>query len=156
MLVSRTPVWQTVFLTPVIFGLAHVHHFYEFRLTNPQVPVLDALLRSCFQMAYTTLFGAYATFIYMRTGSLLAVCAIHAFCNSMGLPRLWGMVRPSSLAGGRILETGNLETVEKGALQWTIGYYVLLVVGAVLWWKNLWLLTEGENALVATEAFTKP
>ncbi len=69
MLIARTPVKQTIFLSPLIFGLSHVHHFYEFRLTHPKVPVAAALLRSAFQLAYTTLFGAYATFLFVRTGS---------------------------------------------------------------------------------------
>src|SRR5688572_19919963 len=92
MLLARTSVKQTIFLSPVIFGLAHFHHFYEFRLTHPQVPVVQAIARSVLQFSYTTLFGAYATFLFIRTGSLLAICVVHAFCNCMGLPRVWGRV----------------------------------------------------------------
>jgi len=33
-------------------------------------------------------------------------------------------------------------------------YYVLLVGGAVTWWKKLWVLSESENALVPTSAFS--
>lgn len=32
---------------------------------------------------------------------------------------------------------------------WTIAYYFLLVVGAVSWWKLLWVLTESESALTS-------
>ncbi|KAH6624914.1 hypothetical protein B0J18DRAFT_195165 [Chaetomium sp. MPI-SDFR-AT-0129] len=85
---------KIILLTPILFGLAHVHHFYEFRLTHPHVPIAHALIRSAFQFAYTTLFGAYATFLFLRTGSLVAVCAVHAFCNCMGLPQVWGRVEP--------------------------------------------------------------
>ncbi|KAG7290539.1 hypothetical protein NEMBOFW57_000542 [Staphylotrichum longicolle] len=94
MLLAGTPPTRTILLTPIIFGLAHVHHFYEFRLTHPQVPAAAALLRSCFQLGYTTLFGAYATFLFLRTGSLLAVCAVHAFCNCMGLRQVWAASSP--------------------------------------------------------------
>lgn len=144
MVIAGTPIRQTIFLSPVVFGLAHFHHFYEFRLTNPAVPLAAALLRSLFQLAFTTLFGAYATFAYLRTGSLLAVCAVHSFCNCMGPPRVWGRVAPAPTAARRDDERGT---------GWTVAYYLLLVSGAVLWWKNLWAWTESANALVPTSAF---
>jgi len=37
---------------------------------------------------------------------------------------------------------------------YTVVYYVLLVGGAVTWWKKLWVLSESENALVPTSAFS--
>lgn len=138
-LLSPLPVSRTIFYSPVIFGLAHVHHFYEFRLQNPRVPVFAALLRSIFQFSFTTLFGAYATFIFIRTGSLLAVFAVHAFCNGMGLPKVWGRVERLDGKGPDVL--------------WTVAYYVLLAGGAVGFWKELWTLTEGGNGLVPTSAF---
>ncbi|ROW12500.1 hypothetical protein VMCG_00039 [Cytospora schulzeri] len=129
----------TIFLSPLVFGLAHVHHFYEFRLTHGNVPAAAALLRSAFQLGYTTVFGAYATFLYLRTGSLLAVLAAHVLCNCMGLPRVWGRVEGRSADGrwGVPLARG-----------WSLAYYVLLVVGALGWWRGLWRLTESGNALV--------
>ncbi|KAK3692756.1 hypothetical protein B0T22DRAFT_24839 [Podospora appendiculata] len=145
MVAAQAPVKETIFLSPVLFGLSHFHHFYEFRLTHPQVPWAAAVARSVFQLTYTTLFGAYATFIFVRTGSLPAVCAVHAFCNAMGLPRLWGRVRRPwewEAAPG-----------QRSSLLWSVGYYVLLVVGAVSWYRNLWALTESGNALVSPEAF---
>lgn len=148
MLLAQAPIKETIFLSPIIFGLAHVHHFYEFRLSHPQVPVSAAVLRSVFQLGYTTLFGAYATFLFARTGSVLAVCAVHAFCNCMGLPQVWGRVEPESLerngsGGGR-----------RPSILWSAAYYMLLVAGAVLWWRNLWALSESENALVPTSEFS--
>lgn len=151
MLLAHASVAETIFLSPVIFGLAHFHHFYEFRLTHPGVPLAAALARSVFQLGFTTVFGAYATFVYVRTGSLLAVCAVHAFCNCMGLPRVWGRVRrvaPASAGKG-----DEVEVEEKGWLKWTVAYYVLLVVGAVAFHRNFWVLTESANALVPTAAF---
>ncbi|KAK4242592.1 hypothetical protein C8A03DRAFT_29186 [Achaetomium macrosporum] len=163
MLLSHSPLRKTIFLTPIIFGLAHVHHFYEFRLTAPQVPASAALVRSLFQLGYTTVFGAYATFLFLRTGSLVAVCAVHAFCNCMGLPQVWGRVEPEPvpvMAGG---DTGGGAAggLAKGrgkgrpSILWTVAYYVLLVAGAVLWWRNLWVLSESGNALVPSSAFSR-
>ena len=164
---------QIILFTPIIFGLSHVHHFYEFRLSHPGTPFLPALLRSLFQFAYTTLFGAYATFLFLRTGSFLGVCAVHAFCNCMGLPQLWGRVVPEDddeeeeeleravpvMAGGDAghqHSSGNRGQARKRpSILWTIIYYVLLVTGAVLWWKNLWTWTESSNALVPKQAFKK-
>ncbi|KAA6407135.1 MAG: prenyl ase Rce1 [Lasallia pustulata] len=89
-LLTPLPVPRTVLLTPLYFGIAHVHHFYEYTLTHPHTPLLPALVRSLVQFAYTTLFGWYATFVFVRTGSLPAVVLAHSFCNWCGLPRLWG------------------------------------------------------------------
>lgn len=140
MVLARTPLGRTIFLSPLVFGLAHVHHFYEFRLAHRGVPAAAALLRSALQLGYTTLFGAYATFVYLRTGSLLAVLAAHVLCNCMGLPRVWGRVEGRSPDGrwGVPLAGG-----------WSLAYYLLLVAGAAGWWRGLWGLTESGNALVA-------
>jgi len=117
---------------------AHVHHAYESYLAGGRTK--KALIQGClvsseqtdplsqlsppltsqsvsavltaFQFAYTTLFGWYATYLFLRTGMLLSPpsplflrlieplyplnCTgsiippflAHAFCNSMGLPPL--------------------------------------------------------------------
>jgi len=41
-----------------------------------------------FQLCYTTLFGSYASFVFVRTGHVTAAFLCHAFCNMMGFPRL--------------------------------------------------------------------
>ncbi|KAI1375752.1 hypothetical protein F4677DRAFT_445916 [Hypoxylon crocopeplum] len=145
MLAARTSVGMTIFLSPLVFGLAHLHHFYEFRVTHPHVAASLVLLRSFLQLGYTTLFGAYATFLYLRSGSLLAVFVVHAFCNCMGLPRVWGRVYPASSA----VASGD-ESFQP-SVAWTVAYYVLLVAGAVGWYKNLGALTESSNALMSIE-----
>ncbi|KAI1420579.1 CaaX protease [Xylaria sp. FL1777] len=154
MLVAQTSVARTIFLSPVIFGLAHFHHFYEFRLTHAHEPVVTGLLRSLLQFTYTSLFGAYATFLFLRTGSLLAIFVVHAFCNTMGLPRLWGRVEPASdvdgFEGNEDRDGGRAGSKRrKPSILWSVVYYVLLVAGAVGWWKNLGALTMSGNALVA-------
>ena len=129
-----------IFLSPMVFGLAHIHHFYEFRITHPETPLIAAITRSVLQLTYTTLFGAYATFLFLRTGSLLSVIAVHTLCNSMGLPRIWGFVEPYWLSAGTLRG-------QDSALKWTVSYYVLLLGGAVLWWQNLFSLTTSTMAL---------
>ncbi|KAK0737065.1 hypothetical protein B0T21DRAFT_347471 [Apiosordaria backusii] len=139
LLLSQAPLTSTIFLSPIIFGLSHIHHFYEFRLTHPTVPILASLVRSLFQLGYTTLFGAYANFMFLRTGSLVGVCMVHAFCNCMGLPQIWGRVED---------EHGE----KKQNRLWTVGYYTLLVTGAWVWYGNLWELSESaETGLVGVD-----
>lgn len=138
MVLARTSLTKTIFLSPLVFGLAHVHHLYEFKVTNPRVPLGAAVLRSLFQLGYTTLFGAYATFLYLRTGSVVAVFAVHVLCNCMGLPRVWGRVTGRGLDG----EETEVKRV------WSLLYYILLVAGAWGWYNSLWYLTESGNALV--------
>lgn len=138
MLLAQTSVTKTVFLSPVIFGLAHLHHFYEFRISHPHVPVSTSVLRSLLQLTYTSLFGAYATFLFLRTGSLLAITVVHAFCNCMGFPRFWGRV------DAEIGESNG----KRPSILWSVVYYVLLFVGAWLWWVNLGPLTKSANELV--------
>jgi prenyl protein peptidase len=83
---------QIVFLTPLYFGIAHLHHLYEFRITHPEVPLFVSILRSLFQFTYTSLFGFFATFVYLRTGNVFTCMLAHTFCNWMGLPRFYGRV----------------------------------------------------------------
>lgn len=132
---------STIFLSPLVFGLAHLHHFYEFRITHPQTPLPVAIARSVLQLSYTSLFGAYATFLFMRTGSLLAVILVHAFCNCMGLPRLWGSLDPYWLS-----DRDPAAVLPRKI--WTAVYYILLVGGLVAWWRSLYSLTETPMALV--------
>ncbi|KAJ3499614.1 hypothetical protein NLG97_g182 [Lecanicillium saksenae] len=128
-----------IFLSPLVFGGAHAHHFYEFRLTNPGVPIYAAVARTIIQLAYTSVFGAYVTFLFLQTGSLLAVVLVHAFCNSLGLPRIWGYMEPYWLP---------INTSKAALLKWTIPYYILLVGGLVYWWRSLYLLTDSPLGLL--------
>lgn len=38
------------------------------------------------QAVYTTLFGAYVTWLLIRTGSLVAPVVVHMLCNVLGFP----------------------------------------------------------------------
>ncbi|KAH8122439.1 CaaX prenyl protease [Trichoderma asperelloides] len=140
LLMAGSSLNRVIFLSPVVFGLAHVHHFYEFRVTHPETPLVAAVARSVLQFTYTSLFGALANFLFLRTGSLLAVVVVHTFCNSMGLPRVWGLVEPYWLPQADASKPRH-------ALLWSGIYYVLLFGGAFAWWKNLYALTESPLAL---------
>ncbi|KAI4348979.1 hypothetical protein L6164_009639 [Bauhinia variegata] len=55
------------------------------------------------QLGYTIIFGLYASFLYIRTGHLIAPLVAHIYCNFMGLPKLSsrrsGMVTLASIMG---------------------------------------------------------
>ncbi|KAI9727180.1 MAG: hypothetical protein M1828_007381 [Chrysothrix sp. TS-e1954] len=150
-----------VFVTPLYFGIAHIHHFYEFRLTHPDTPLLPAVLRTALQFTYTSLFGFFAAFVFLRTGSLAAAIIAHSVCNWMGLPRLWGRVEAPVLMGppdaSRKEDASPLDApsprdfyVAKGQLDvmWTVAYYLLLIGGALGFYHGLWPLTDSRYALV--------
>lgn len=147
---------RIVFVSPLYFGIAHVHHFYEFKLTNPYVPLGPALFRTIFQFTYTTVFGWYAAFLYLRTGSIFAVFLAHSFCNCCGLPRLWGRVQvemmPQTMAGRNKdyveFPSRRIQQQQLG-IGWTIAYYLILLVGTVAFWSQLWPLTESRHALAS-------
>lgn len=103
-LLAKVAPARIVFTTPLIFGLAHVHHLVEFvqsrlamgRSSSVSRVVLLGVVRSLFQFAYTSLFGFFAAFVFLRTGNLFAAIAAHSFCNVMGFPRLWGRLGQNS------------------------------------------------------------
>lgn len=145
---------QVVFLTPLYFGIAHLHHFYEFRIGHPEVPLAMAVLRSLFQFTYTSLFGFFAAFVYIRTGNVYTCMLAHTFCNWMGLPRFYGRVGVEAGVpvgppgvGKKDDEDRNPSALQGTSTMWTIAYYVILVAGAHGFYSLLFPLTESSHAL---------
>jgi len=75
-----------IFCTPCWFSLAHAHHYLEH--VRRHGDTAGALLQVLFQVFYTSLFGTFAAFLLLRTGSTIVVTLIHTFCNHMGFPDL--------------------------------------------------------------------
>jgi prenyl protein peptidase len=167
-LLAKISPTTTTFITPLYFGIAHIHHFYEFTLTHPHTPLLPILLRSLFQFTYTTLFGWFAAFVYLRSGSLYTVVLIHTFCNWIGFPRFWGRVQRKEFfapigpkaSHGPAARVQNDDMTDPTAgwapnysrsgelhILWTVSYYILLVAGAYGFYVGLWPLTASGNAL---------
>lgn len=99
---------QICWIAPLFFGVAHLHHFYEQYRQLPQLErtkqaMLQLIVGLLFQFTYTTLFGAYASHLFIRTGSLIAVISVHIFCNYMGLPDVSFASHTSGLYGYRWL-----------------------------------------------------
>lgn len=85
--VSRASLTLT---TPLYFGIAHLHHAWEIYKSGGYTKRArtTAFLTCAIQLAYTTVFGWYANFLFMRTGTVWAPFLAHVLCNMMGLPRL--------------------------------------------------------------------
>jgi prenyl protein peptidase len=145
---------QIVFLTPLYFGIAHLHHLYEFRITHPEVSLVISVLRSLFQFTYTSLFGFFAAWVYIRTGNVYTCILAHTFCNWMGLPRFYGRVgvEAGMPIGPPAVNKKNDEQNVAPAYQgkgplWTVAYYIILVAGATGFYWLLIPLTESKHAL---------
>ncbi|KAJ8657162.1 hypothetical protein O0I10_007242 [Lichtheimia ornata] len=77
-----------IFVSPMYFGLAHLHHAYEnyHRLGATSEALKIAIFSSTFQFCYTTIFGWYASFVFLRMASIWPPILCHSFCNVMGFP----------------------------------------------------------------------
>ncbi|CEP13839.1 hypothetical protein [Parasitella parasitica] len=81
-----------IFISPLYFGIAHLHHALDNynKMGRTRQALQQALFSSLFQFAYTTLFGWYASYLFIRVGSLWPPVFCHSFCNVMGFPDLGG------------------------------------------------------------------
>ncbi|KAG8853660.1 hypothetical protein FRB96_008078 [Tulasnella sp. 330] len=79
---------RMVFVSPLWFGIAHAHHAWELYniYGRTKQAVQRAVITSLVQLTYTTLFGWFCAFLFLRTGSIYPVIFSHIFCNVMGLP----------------------------------------------------------------------
>ncbi|XP_031848742.1 ras converting CAAX endopeptidase Sras isoform X2 [Nomia melanderi] len=78
-----TPI-TAIFVCSLIFGVAHMHHIVC--RVQEGMTFKRAFLISCLHCSYTTLFGLYAAFLFVKTGHLAAPVISHSFCNCMELP----------------------------------------------------------------------
>ena len=184
-LLAKVSPTRIVLTSPLVFGAAHIHHYFEFvhartptGRTLPRLKILLlGLVPTTFQFTYTSLFGAFAAFVFLRTGNVFCCGLAHMFCNYMGLPRVWGRVglfsewdahdvtpdvaqdkRDDNVKVGNSLMKDKDSNEQKAAqilnagmkdlgIGWTVVYYVLLVAGACGFYRLLWPLTQSANAL---------
>jgi len=79
----------TIWVTSAAFGAAHGHHYFDMRRQG--VSHANASRAVAMQCAYTTLFGAFATAIFLYTESLIAVVVAHSWCNLIGPPQTFAL-----------------------------------------------------------------
>ena len=107
LLQSFTPM-TAILITPLFFGVgeyiepktylsltfflfaAHLHHMIERLRTG--MDKKTAIVISFFQFFYTSIFGIYSAFLFVRTGHFVAPFIVHAFCNHMGFPDFPGLI----------------------------------------------------------------
>lgn len=142
LLTSTDPVTYKaiLLLPPLFFGLAHLHHAWEMSTvgiySNVQIAITTLI-----QMTYTTLFGVFTNFVYLRTGQNFWCCfAIHAFANYMGLPKMSALCEQFDLNRS----TGFRSLVSKF---WKWGYVAMLLIGLVKFKGNMWELTDSRHAI---------
>lgn len=75
----------TVFLCPLYFGLAHTHHLVEW-LRQGKGSFFVACASVLVQFTYTSIYGMFSAFLFIRTGHLASPVLTHALCNVLGLP----------------------------------------------------------------------
>lgn len=77
-----------LFASPAFFGIAHAHHAYNVYLQGgrTRAAAKRGAVTAAVQFAYTMVFGWYANFLFLRSGSVLAPTTAHVWCNVMGLP----------------------------------------------------------------------
>lgn len=76
----------SIALSSLFFGAAHLHHIYSNLYEGHNLK--SAVLIVGFQVLYTSLFGAYSSFLFLRTGHFVAPFLAHTFCNHMGFPNV--------------------------------------------------------------------
>ncbi|CAH8507263.1 unnamed protein product [Dicrocoelium dendriticum] len=111
-----TSCWSLCVVSPLFFSIAHFHHMLEHIHDGERV--LHAFLKTLFQVAYTTIFGAYSAFLLLRTGSIFSAIVAHALCNLMSLPDFPGALK-------------------RGRMRWGVWGQLLAIIahtsGLVLW-----------------------
>lgn len=83
--VAEGRVWSLCVLVPGWFALAHIHHLLEKIIVQKQ-SLAPALIGTAVQLTYTSIFGAIATYLYLRSACIVAPIVSHMICNYVGLP----------------------------------------------------------------------
>ena len=91
--------------------VAHIHHFWDVFNRYGRTPraALHALTVTCkihflllstrpdtaivFQLTYTTMFGCYTSYLFLRTSSIYPSISAHMFCNTMRFPAIGDEMR---------------------------------------------------------------
>ena len=100
LLVNSLGLKLTIFLTPLTFGLAHLHHIIEsvFFNNNNNNNLKVIILEHLFQLFYTYLFGLYSSFLFARCANFVPCFVCHAFCNYMGFPNIGEVIYSKELS----------------------------------------------------------
>lgn len=73
--------------SPLLFGVAHIHHGYELYF-HRNINLGLVLISGLCQLTYTTLFGILANYVFFKYGSVWCLITVHSVCNLIGFPEL--------------------------------------------------------------------
>jgi prenyl protein peptidase len=93
-------------VAPLFFGVAHLHHAV-LKLHQGQ-PLVSVVLMTFFQFLYTSLFGAYVSYSYQRSASIIAIVVCHSMCNALGIPDISFLQQNSILYPQRVIVLASL------------------------------------------------
>ncbi|SCV01877.1 LANO_0F13982g1_1 [Lachancea nothofagi CBS 11611] len=130
-----------LWVPPLFFGLAHAHHGWEMHSLGMHAPgqILATVL---IQLSYTTVFGAFTNFIFLRSGRNLWCCVIlHAFANYMGLPQGSELATHFESSASPVAFRSLLGQI------WKYSYVAFLVLGLVGFKNNLYNLTASKYSI---------
>ena len=111
-----------LFLCPLMFGLAHVHHFIE--KIRSGASIMQACIPTIIQFTYTTIFGMIAVLLFARTGNIMAPIVSHIICNIVGLPDIGFMTPPITHPHAH---GSNYRTVPEYSFMYSYRYLHLLL-----------------------------
>lgn len=81
----RISPWMAGILSPLVFGACHFHHIFDM-VTYHQHTWKSSIPILLVQFTYSSIFGIFSSFLFLRTEHVIAPIVAHAFCNAMGLP----------------------------------------------------------------------
>lgn len=79
--------FKLVICSPLLFGVAHIHHGYELYF-HRHIDLGLVLLSVLCQLTYTTLFGILANYVLFKYNSIWCPIVVHSVCNLIGFPDL--------------------------------------------------------------------
>lgn len=129
--------WYTMYLTPLLFGIAHVHHGYQLWRQYGDLPVTSIVFGTAFQTLYTTVFGILTNYLFYKYHIVWSCIVVHGVCNLLGFPS-FGKYATPVVVERDVLEQLELqsESEPEGNSDGSSGsknlYLVLLAVGVVL------------------------
>lgn len=101
------------FVSSLLFGVSHLRHLFDryedFSPSSAQV---------AFQLLFTSVFGLYSSYVYVRGNSVVSSFLLHAYCNTLGLP------------GFRYLRMDIAEDAKR-SIEFNLGISILYVIGIV-------------------------
>lgn len=98
-----------VLLCPVFFGIAHIHHLIDWYRINDNTSFQQACFSVILQICYTSVFGLFAGFLFVRTRHLVGLVLCHSLCNLMGLPPIYSaLMHPKKYLILAVYVTGTI------------------------------------------------